>query len=77
MSYTKALLLVGKTEGNTALVRIIKVECFERIVLGNLAIFLKILFKKIPPDGLQIYEQVSIALRTVLTLNNPRQGDGY
>ena len=41
LNYTKALLLVGKTEGNTALVRIIKVECFERIILENLATFLK------------------------------------
>jgi len=32
-------------------------------------------FQKVSPDGLRIYEQVSITLCTVLTLNSPRQGD--
>ena len=41
---------------------------------GNFAMFSKI-FQKVSPDGLQIYEQVSTTLCTVLTLNSPRQGD--
>ena len=37
----------GRLKADTALVRIIKVECFERIILGNFAMFSKIFFKKI------------------------------
>ena len=36
---------------------------------GNFAMFSKI-FQKVSPDGLQIYEQVSTILCTVLTLNS-------
>ena len=47
LSSTKDLSTIGKTEGRCCLVRIIKVECFERIILGNLAMFSKIFFKNI------------------------------
>ena len=77
LSSTKALPIVGKTKGNYCPDENNKSWVLRENHFGNLAMFLKILFKKISPDGLQNYEQVSIALRTVLTLNNPRQGDGY
>ena len=40
----------------------------------NFVMFSKI-FQKVSPDGLQIYEQVSTTLCTILTLDSPRQGD--
>jgi hypothetical protein len=40
----------------------------------NFAIFSRFL-QKVSPDGLQIYEQVSTTLCTILTLNSPRQED--
>ena len=44
--------------------------------LGSFAMFSKKNpKKKVSPDGLRIYEQVSITLCTVLTFNSPRQGD--
>ena len=54
------LLVVGKIKGKHCPGAL---PCFQKS------------FKKVSPDGLRIYEQVSTALCTILTLNSPRQGD--
>ena len=62
LSSTKTSFIVEKTEGNYCPVRTTNIECFKRIILGNLAMFSKISLKKISPSALLIYEQVSVAL---------------
>ena len=68
------LVLVGKIKGKHCPGKEIQDECLERVILGVLPCFQKS-FKKVSPDELRIYEQVSTTLCTVLTLNSPRQGD--
>ena len=68
------LVVVGKIKGKHCLGKEIQDECLERVILGALPCF-QTSFKKVSPDGLRIYEQVSTTLCTVLTLNSPRQGD--
>ena len=73
LSSTKAVV-VGKIKGRYCPGKKIQVECLGRVILGTLHSFRKS-FKKVSPDGLRIYEQVSTTLCTVLTLSSPRQGD--
>jgi hypothetical protein len=70
------LVVVGKIKGKYYPGKEIQDECLKRVILGALPCFLKS-FKKVSPDGLRIYEQVSTTLCTVLTLTSPRQGDSY
>ena len=71
------LVVVGKIKGKHCLGKEIQDECLERVILGALPCFQKSFKKKVSPDGLRIYQQVSTTLCTVLTLNSPRQGDGW
>ena len=68
------LVVVGKIKGRYCPGKEIQDECLERVILGALPCFQNS-FKKVSPDGLRIYEQVSITLCIVLTFNSPRQGD--
>ena len=70
----KSFLVVGKIEGRYCPGEDNKSWVPRESHPGNFAMFSKI-FQKVSPDGLQIYEQVSTTLCTVLTLNSPRQGD--
>ena len=70
----KGFLAVGKTEGRYCPGEDSKSWVLRENHLGNLAMFSKI-FQNVSPDGLQIFEQVSTTLCTVLTLNSPRPGD--
>ena len=70
----KGFLVVGKTEGRYCPGEDNKSWVPRESHPGNFAMFSKI-FQKVSLDGLQIYEQVSTTLCTVLTLNSPRQGD--
>ena len=70
------LIAVGKIKGKHCSGKEIQDECLERVILGALPSFQKKKsFEKVSPDGLRIYEQVSITLCTILTFNSPRQGD--
>ena len=68
------LVVVGKIKGKHCPGKEIQDECLERVILELCHVF-KNLSKKVSPDGLRIYEQVSTALCTILTLNSPGQGD--
>ena len=68
------LVVVGKIKGKHCPGKEIQDECLERVILELCHVFKKS-FKKVSPDGLRIYEQVSTALCTILTLNSPTQGD--
>ena len=68
------LIAVGKIKGRYCPGKDSKNWVLRENHLRNFAMFLKN-FQKMSPDGLQIYEQVSIALCTILTLNSPRRGD--
>ena len=68
------LVVVGKIKDKHCPGKEIQDECLERVIL-ELCHGFKNISKKVSPDGLQIYEQVSTTLCTVLTLNSPRQGD--
>ena len=68
------LVVVGRIKGRHCPGKKIQDECLKRVILGALPCFQNS-FNKVSPDGLQIYEQVSITLCTILTLNSPRQGD--
>ena len=70
------LVVVGKIKGKHCPGKEIQDECLERVILGALPCFQKS-FKKVSPDELRIYEQVSTTLCTVLTLNSPWQGDSW
>ena len=70
----KLYVVVGKTEGRYCPGKDSKHWVLRENHLENFAMFLKN-FQKMSPDGLQIYEQVSIALCTILTLNSPKQRD--
>ena len=70
----KSFIVVGKTKGRYCPDEDNKSWVLRENHLGNFAIFSNTL-QKVSPDGLQIYEQVSITLCTILTLNSPRQGD--
>ena len=70
----KSFVVVGKIKGKYCPGKEIQDECLQRVILGALPCFQKS-FKKVSPDELRIYEQVSTTLCTILTLNNPRQGD--
>ena len=72
----KGLQQQGRSKASTALVRKYKMSA-SRELSWSFAMFSKNLSKKVSPDGLWIYEQVSTTLCTVLTLNSPRQGDSY
>ena len=67
-------VVVGKMKGKHCRGKEIQDECLERVILELCHVF-KNLLKKVSPDGLRIYEQVSTTLCTILTLNSPRQGD--
>ena len=69
------LVVVGRIKGRYCPGKEIQDECLERVILGALPCFQNSFKKKVSPDGLCIYEQVSITLCTVLTFNSPRQGD--
>ena len=68
------LVVVGKIKGSYCPSKEIQVECLKRVILGTSPCFQKF-FQKVSPDGLQIYEQVTTTLCTILTLNSPRRGD--
>ena len=69
------LVVVGKIKGKHCPGKEIQDECLERVILELCHVFKNLSKKKVSPDGLRIYEQVSTALCTILTLNSPRQGD--
>ena len=69
------LVIVGKIKGKHCPGKEIQDECLERVILELCHVFKKSFKKKVSPDGLRIYEQVSTALCTILTLNSPRQRD--
>ena len=78
LSYTelhKSFIEVGKAEGRYCPGEDNKSWVLRENHLGNFAIISKKIIQKVSPDGLQINEQVSTTLCTVLTLNSPRQGD--
>jgi len=68
------LVVVEKIKGKYCPGKEIQDECLERVILELCHIFKKSFKKKVSPDGLRIYEQVSTTLRTILTLNSPRRG---
>ena len=70
----KGFLAVGKTKGRYYPGEDNKSWVPRESHPENFVMFSKI-FQKVSPDGLQIYEQVSTTLCTVLSLNSPRQGD--
>ena len=69
------LVVVWKIKGKHCPGKEIQDECLERVILELCHVFKKIFQKKVSPDGLRIYEQVSTALCTILTLNSLGQGD--
>ena len=72
----KGLQQQERSKVDTALVRKYKLSASRELSWELCHVFKNLSKKKVSPDGLRIYEQVSTILCTVLTLNSPRQGDG-